>query len=228
MIISTTIIAEIGALVGDPGRANMLISLLDGRALTARELAERAGVTPQTASGHLSKLLAAGMIHMERQGRHHYHRLASADIAQMLEAMHVAGAQAAPNGKPRRTGPADPQMREARSCYDHLAGRLAVQLAEALTGPDPLDKTIRISPEGEANLTAWGLDLADLRRSKRVFCRACLDWSERRPHLAGAVGAAILNRCLDLGWLRRRDTNRSLIITPPGREGFGRRFHLSF
>ena len=93
MAVSTSMIAELGALVGDPGRANMLMAMLDGRALTARELADRAGVTPQTASGHLAKLLAAGMIRMERQGRHHYHRLASADIAQMLEAMHVAGAR---------------------------------------------------------------------------------------------------------------------------------------
>jgi DNA-binding transcriptional ArsR family regulator len=195
--------------------------------VTARELADRAGVTPQTASGHLAKLLAAGMIVMERRGRHHYHRLASPEIAQMLEAMHVAGARARPLGKARESGPADPHMREARSCYDHLAGRVAVQLAEALTGTDLGDFAIRISPQGEADLIAWGLDLGEIRRSKRPFCRTCLDWSERRPHVAGAIGAAILSRCLELGWLRRRDGDRSLLITPAGKTGFGKHFHLS-
>ena len=133
MTVTTNTIAELGALIGDPGRANMLIALLDGRALTARELADRAGVTPQTASRHLGKLLEAGLLRMERQGRRHYHRLATPDVARMLEAMHVAAAGSMTASHPARTGTADPHMREARSCYDHLAGRIAVELAATLT-----------------------------------------------------------------------------------------------
>jgi len=223
MSVSTRTIAELGALVGDPGRANMLMAMLDGRALTARELADRAGVTPQTASGHLAKLLAAGMIRMERQGRHHYHRLASADIAQMLEAMHVAGAGIA--GRVGRTGPRDAQMREARSCYDHLAGRLAVDLADALTDRE---EAVGLSITGEQRLVDWGIDMAALRRVRRPFCRPCLDWSERRPHLAGSIGAAILDQVLAAGWLRRSEGSRALQVTPVGQRGFHDRFGLRF
>jgi len=225
MAVSTSMIAELGALVGDPGRANMLMAMLDGRALTARELADRAGVTPQTASGHLAKLLAAGMIRMERQGRHHYHRLASADIAQMLEAMHVAGARLSERTRTVRTGPRDAQMREARSCYDHLAGRLAVELADRLT--DGADASA-LSTAGERRLADWGLDIMSLRSVRRPFCRPCLDWSERRPHLAGAIGAAILDHSLASGWLRRSDGSRALQVTPAGQRGFADRFGLRF
>jgi len=190
-------------------------------------LADRAGVTPQTASGHLAKLLAAGMIRMEPQGRHHYHRLASPDVAQMLEAMHVAGAKATPKGRPARTGPTDPLMREARSCYDHLAGRLAVALAEALTDSVATSTGYAVSPDGEALLADWGVDIGKARSAKRIYSRPCLDWSERRPHLAGAIGAAILSHSLELGWLRRRDGCRSLLITPAGYRGFRERFGVS-
>jgi len=223
MAVTITTIAELGSLIGDPGRANMLIALLDGRALTARELADRAGVTPQTASGHLGRLLAAGMIRMERQGRHHYHRLASPDVARMLEAMHVAGATIADGRRIVRTGPRDAAMREARSCYDHLAGRLAVALASALT--DDAD-TVTLSAEGEGRLRAWGVDLDSAHAARRPFCRPCLDWSERRPHLAGAIGAAILDHSLALGWLRRRQASRALTVTPAGQRGYQDRFGL--
>lgn len=218
-MVSTTTIAELGALVGDPGRANMLIALLDGRALTARELADQAGVTPQTASGHLARLLAAEMIRVEQQGRHRYHRLASSDIADLLEAMHVAGARLATTATPRQPRPVDPAMRAARSCYDHVAGGLGVALADALAMRDGGDGS-ELTAEGEQRLATWGIDLAGLRSMRRPFCRACLDWSERRPHLAGAVGAAILDRSLDLGWLRHRTGSRALIVTPAGESGF--------
>ena len=220
---TTNTIAELGALVGDPGRASMLLAVLDGRALTARELADRAGVTPQTASRHLSKLLEAGLLRVEPQGRHRYHRLASAEVARMLEAMHVAGAHANPGAAGRRTGPADPQLRELRTCYDHLAGRFAVSLAEVLAAPD-VEGRLQLTATGEHRLTRWGLDLSALRNSRRVFCRSCLDWSERRPHLAGLLGAAILDRSLDLHWLRRRPGARSMDVTPAGRLGFNHAF----
>lgn len=227
-MVTIATIAEIGALVGDPARANMLTALLDGRALTARELAELAGVTPQTASGHLAKLMASGLICMEVQGRRHYHRLASAEVAQMLEAMHVAGAGLKPQGPARRIGPADPAMRVARTCYDHLAGALAVGIADALSEDGaPFASACSLSCQGEARLAAWGIDLEAARKGRKVFCRPCLDWSERRPHLAGALGVEILNRSIELGWLRRRFGRRELIITPIGRQGFREQFGVT-
>lgn len=225
-MVSTAVIAELGALVGDPGRANMLTAMLDGRALTARELADRAGISPQTASGHLAKLVAGGMVQMEQQGRHRYHRLASADIAHMLEAMHVAGAQAAGQVKACRTGPADPAMRAARTCYDHLAGRLGVALADALS--NPADSAEVLSQEGRMKLVKWGLDLDVPIFGQRPFCRLCLDWSERRPHLAGRVGAMILDHSLALGWVRRRERVRSLLVTQAGYLGFKTQFGVAF
>ena len=223
-MVSTTTVAELGALVGDPGRANMLIALLGGRALTARELADSAGITPQTASGHLARLLAAGLIRVERQGRYHYHRLASSAVADLLEAIHVAGAALTTQAPTRRCGPVDPTLRAARSCYDHIAGTLGVGLADALSEPgDDAGRTL--SAAGERRLGDWGIDLGRLRRLRRPFCRPCLDWSERRPHLAGAVGAAILERSLDLGWVRRRPGSRALIVTPVGAAAFGVDLH---
>ncbi|HET8613406.1 MAG TPA: winged helix-turn-helix domain-containing protein [Sphingomonas sp.] len=226
-MVSIARVAEIGALVGDPARAAMLTALLDGRALSAGELAACAGVAPQTASGHLARLAAAGLIRVERQGRRRYHRLASADVAAMLESMHVAGERAAP--RPIRTGPADAALRAARSCYDHLAGRLAVDLADALTARGWVDLEggdDGLSAAGAKALAEWGVDVPALRTAKRRFCRPCLDWSERRPHVAGALGAAILDRGLALGWLRRRSDSRALIVTPIGAAGFRSRFGI--
>jgi DNA-binding transcriptional ArsR family regulator len=227
--VSTTTIAEMGALIGDPGRASMLTGLLDGRALTARELADLAGVSPQTASSHLGKLIAAGLIRMEKHGRHHYHQLASAEVAHMLESMHVAGAHRAP--APRRAaGAHDKAIQAARSCYDHLAGKLAVELADALQARGFIRLDLSggaLTDSGADFLSGWGIDLAGARRGKRAFCRACLDWSERRPHLAGAVGAAILDRSLALDWVRRRQGTRALAVTPAGQLGFARTFAVA-
>jgi len=220
-------VARIGALVGDAGRASMLAALMDGRALTAAELAARAGVSAQTASGHLSKMVAAGLLVMRRQGRHRYHALASPDVAVLLEALGQV-ALARTEGSPYpRIGPRDAALRAARTCYDHLAGRLAVDLADAMArrghveiGPDAGIVTV----EGETFLREIGIDVPTLAASKRALCRTCLDWSERRVHLAGAVGAAILRRCLDLRWLRRVDGTRALAVTAGGEEGFRKVF----
>jgi len=224
-------LAEIGALVGDPGRARMLEALLDGRALTAGELAERAGVTAQTASGHLAKLRANGLIVMRRQGRHRYHSLASPEVAAMLESMAQMAAAQDRAGSKRidRLGPRDQALRAARTCYDHLAGRLAVDIMDALVGGGHLeiaDDGAALTGSGESFLEAFGIDLADAARSRRVFCRTCLDWSERRPHLAGAVGAAILGACLERRWLRRLPGTRALAVTVDGRLGLRRQFGL--
>lgn len=226
--------AETAALVGDPARANMLSALMDGRALTATELARVAGVTPQTASGHLVRLTSAGLLSVRRQGRHRYHRLASSEVARMLEGiMAVAEGRCAPATDARRLafGPRDAALRAARTCYDHLAGRLGVALADALTARgyvELADDGGAVTDEGSARLRAFGLDLAAALSGRRVFCRPCLDWSERRPHIAGALGAALCRRCFGLGWLRRIDGSRAVAVTPPGREGFRRTFGLRF
>ncbi len=217
-------VAEIGALIGDPGRAAMLEALMDGRALTAAELASAAGVTPQTASGHLGKLAAAGLIVVERQGRHRYHRLASAEVAGLLE--QLASFAERPEARSSRrvsTRPKDAAMRAARSCYDHLAGRLAVDLTDALLDQGHLELDLdggAVTAAGRRFFAEFGLNLDGAKSSKRAFCRPCLDWSERRPHLAGAVGAALFCRCMDLGWLRRIDGSRAMTVTQSGRKGF--------
>ncbi len=224
-------VAEIGAVVGDPARANILEALLDRRALTANELATRAGVSPQTASGHLAKLIAAGLITMERHGRFHYHRLASSEVARMLEI--IAQVASARNivqaGRTVRTGPRDAALRTARSCYDHMAGWLAVSLADAMIGRGQIEFDRDgggVTDDGKTFLERFGIDCAAATRSKRVFCRPCLDWSERRPHLAGVVGAAILQRSLELGWVRKLDGSRALAITPAGQGGFHKAFGI--
>jgi len=221
-------VAEIGALLGDAGRVNMIAGLLDGRALTARELAALAGVTPQTASGHLAKLGAAGLIVVERQGRHRYHRLASAEVARMVEAMmNVAQRETTP--RTVRVGPRDAALREARTCYDHLAGRLGVGLADSLQTRGYLildDDGGAVSPAGRVFLTEFGLDLDQLAGGRRAFCRPCLDWSERRPHLAGALGGALMARLFDLGWIRRVGGTRAVAVSVSGESGLHQHFGL--
>ena len=233
-MLSIAAFAETAALAGDPARANMLMALMDGRALTAAELARAAGITPQTASGHLARLTQAGLLAVQRRGRHHYHRLASPAVARMIEGiMEVSETGAA--GDRRRavvTGPRDRAMRAARTCYDHLAGNLAVRLAEAMTDRGLVD----LSPEGGAVTEAglgffrdFGLDLdtAETKsRRGRVFCRPCLDWSERRPHLGGTLGAALATRCFDLHWIRRVEGSRAVAVTRAGEQGFHQAFGL--
>jgi DNA-binding transcriptional ArsR family regulator len=230
---NTSALAETAALVGDPARAGMLMALMGGRALTASELARAAGVTPQTASGHLARLSAAGLLAIQRQGRHHYHRLASPAVARMLEG--IIEVSQIESARPQRaifTGPRDAAMRAARTCYDHLAGRLGVGLADSLTSHGHID----LSPEagaltdsGEAFLREFGVDLDDVPRSgsgRRVFCRPCLDWSERRLHVGGTLGAALTARCFALGWIRRVDGTRTIAVTPQGERGFHDRFEV--
>ena len=224
-MVSTAMIAEIAALAGDPARAAMLNTLMDGRALTATELASVAGITPQTASGHLARLTTAGLLAVEKQGRHRYHRLASQAIAQMIESISQVASTLEPPRRTLSTGPRDLALRAARTCYDHLAGRLGVALADALleAGHAEIDGDAgEVTDSGLALFAALGVDLGRSsgrggRRSTRVFCRPCLDWSERRPHLAGAVGAAICTHSFAQGWIRRVEGTRAVSITPKGR-----------
>jgi DNA-binding transcriptional ArsR family regulator len=223
--ISSNTLAEIGALMGDTTRANMMSALMGGQALTASELAYRAGVTAQTTSGHLAKLTEAGLLSLARQGRHRYYRLASPLVGRMLESMMaVASTQSPPRYRPASR--IDDDLRQARTCYDHLAGRLGVALADALTEAGHVILSAdggEVTESGHAFLHDFG---AEPVAGKRVFCRPCLDWSERRPHIAGRLGAALACRCFDLGWVARQRDTRAVAITPEGRDGFAERFRI--
>jgi len=222
------LIAEVANLVGDPARANILAALLDQRALTASELAYAAGVSPQTTSSHLGKLAQAHLLEVEKQGRHRYYRLASPLVAQMLESVMAVSAHGPRRGRPLAR--CDEGLRKARTCYDHLAGLLGVGLADALTqrGFIALDRDGgEVTAAGITFFSELGLDLTAPAKSRRVFCRPCLDWTERRPHLGVAVGAALASRCFDLGWVERQRKSRGLVITPKGERGLLEVFGLT-
>lgn len=218
-------LAQVARLFADPTRARMLSRLMDGRACTAGELARDAGVTPQTASGHLSQLLEGGVIRVEVQGRHRYARLADAQVARALEALGTIG-----RGMPPRVGTPEP-LRFARTCYDHLAGRLAVDLADALERRSVLvasDEAWEVTESGARFLARLGVDVARLGEGRRVLVRRCLDWSERRPHLAGALGAALLGRLFELRWIARRKDPRAVRLTVDGRQALSRELGLDW
>ncbi|HZZ33875.1 MAG TPA: winged helix-turn-helix domain-containing protein [Phenylobacterium sp.] len=214
-------IATIAALLGDPARANMLTALLGGQALTAGELAREAGVTAQTASSHLSRLEAGGLLTQRKQGRHRYYALSGEDVAGVLEALMGLAAR---TGHTRvRTGPKEPALRRARVCYDHLAGELAVGMLESLKARGLISETeeaLALTPTGETFMAALGLDLPALTLSRRPLCKGCLDWSVRRTHLAGALGAALLDRFYGLGWAVREPGTRLVNFSPRGLEAF--------
>ena len=224
---SNAAFAEVASLAGDPARAGMLHALMDGRALTATELARVAGITPQTASGHLTQLTAGGLLSVEKQGRHRYHRLASPAVARMLESIMQVAADTAPRKK-TFAGPRDLALRAARTCYDHLAGHLGVALADALVTRGDIELTADagiVTKSGAALFDRLGIDLgidlgASGKRKRRMMCRPCLDWSERRPHLAGHVGAALCKHCLSEGWIKHIDGTRAVAITVKGQRQF--------
>ncbi|WP_188610189.1 ArsR/SmtB family transcription factor [Chelatococcus reniformis] len=218
-------IATVAALIGDPARANMLAALMDGRALTASELAEAAGVTIQTASGHLAKLDAARLLTAERQGRNRYFRLSGTDVAFVLEGL--MGLAQRTGAVQVRTGPRDPALRMARVCYDHLAGELGVTLLDRLLLRGLLTDTPEpdVTADGAAFFIGLGVHIDSQRKRRRPLCRRCLDWSERRSHLGGLVGARLLTRMMEQGWLRRGE-GRVILVTPDGRRALADRFGL--
>jgi DNA-binding transcriptional ArsR family regulator len=220
-------ISEVAALVGNPARANVLIALLDGRALTAGELAYAAGVSPQTTSEHLARMTEARLLVLAKQGRHSYYRLASPLVGRMLESIMAVAADGPPRHRPRSR--CDDALRMARTCYDHLAGRLGVALADALSARNLVVLTEdggMVTPAGEEFFRRFGIDLHQISHGRRAFCRPCLDWTERRPHLAGAVGAALAARCFDLGWIAHVRDSRALEILPSGARGFAELFGI--
>lgn len=209
--------SRVGALIGSPARALMLTELFDGRALTATELAGVASVSPATASEHLSLLLSGGLVTREKSGRHNYYRLASPEIASALEQLAVQTANITPAAKTTRT--VRKPIQNARMCYDHIAGHLGVSIADALVEKGALvalDTDYELTAKGTALFADLGINPAELKRTKRVFARQCLDWSERRHHVSGAVGAALADLAFDRGWIARAAERRVLIVTPFG------------
>jgi DNA-binding transcriptional ArsR family regulator len=227
-MITGPIIAEIAALVGDPARATMVSALLDGRSLSASELALAARVTPQTASTHLARLTEAGLLSAVRLGRHRQFRLASPTVADMIDG--IVAVALAKRPRYRALSRHARALGMARICYDHLAGRLSVALTDALVARDYVvidDEAAEITRAGARFLTGFGIELRSLRSTRRHFCRLCLDWTERRPHIAGAVGAAITRRCFDLGWMERTQRSHAVTVTPQGQRGFHTTFGIN-
>lgn len=221
-------IARLGALIGDPARASMLTALLSGKALTASELAFEAGITAQTASSHLAKIQAGGLLQERRQGRHRYFALADQEVAALLEAM--LGLAAKKGHLRTRTGPKDPALRHARVCYNHLAGDLGVRMMDSLLARGHLAEApdgVTLTQSGRHYLTDFSIDIAAIEASRRPLCKACLDWSNRRSHLAGPLAAALLDRFYTLGWARRLDNSRTVAFTPAGEAAFLKTFPLS-
>jgi DNA-binding transcriptional ArsR family regulator len=221
-------IARIAGLVGDPARAEILTALMTGQALTATELVGVAGLTKQTVSGHLAKLVDAQLLAVEHQGRHRYFRLADPDVAHLLESLMGIAFR---SGAVRvRSSPREPALRKARVCYDHLAGDLGVAAMDSLVERRMLrvaDGRPELTRRGREFCAELGIALEPLSRQKRPLCRTCLDWSVRRPHLAGALGAAILARCFELGWARRAAGSRVVQFSPAGERAFRERFAVA-
>lgn len=214
-------IALLGSLIGDPARANILICLMSGKALTASELAAEAGITAQTASSHLGKLEGAGLLTLRKQGRHRYFALADDEVGNLLEAM--MGLAAKRGYMRARTGPRDPALRKARVCYNHLAGEFGVRMFDSLLARDFVreeGEEVSLTDAGEAFVGQLGIDLAGIRSPRRPLCRSCLDWSARRTHLAGALGTAILDRFYELGWAHRIEGSRIVSFTGEGERRF--------
>jgi DNA-binding transcriptional ArsR family regulator len=220
-------IVGIAALIGDHARAEILTALMTGQALTATELAQVAGVTKQTVSAHLSKLLEAKLLAMESQGRHRYFRLADRDVALLLESL--MGVAYRTGAVRLRSSPREPALRKARVCYDHLAGDIGVQLYESLERRRLLrsgDEGPALTKPGREFCAQFGIDLDALARQRRPLCRACLDWSVRRHHLAGSLGTALLDKCLAQGWARRARDSRVIHFSPAGEKALRQRFGL--
>ena len=220
-------IARLAALLADPTRAGMCLALLDGTAWTAGELATTTGVARSTASEHLDQLVAGGLLSEERQGRHRYLRIATPAAAQLVESLAV---QAGPGARPRslRAVTAGEAMARGRTCYDHLAGRLGVAVLDALVDRDliALRRGVALTEAGQRWLADLGVDVDDLARQRRPLLRTCLDWTERRPHLAGAVGAAVCTRFTDEGWVER-GTGRTVRVTDSGSRALRRLLGLT-
>ncbi|MDH4652203.1 winged helix-turn-helix domain-containing protein [Pseudomonas sp. BN606] len=219
-------LAALAGAIADPARSRMLCSLLDGHARTATELAAVADIGASTASGHFTRLLEQGLVVLHVQGRHRYYQLASRQVAQTLESLlSLAGVPAA------AFRPSTPSvLRQARTCYDHCAGEVAVQLHDALLAANWIesqDKDYRITDAGTQALGRLGIDLAEVQRQRRRLAYPCMDWSERSPHVGGALGAALLDLMLKRGWVTRHLDSRALSVTPKGVSSLSKSFGMA-
>jgi DNA-binding transcriptional ArsR family regulator len=221
-------IAAVAELIGEPARAAILVALADGRALPAGELARAAGVSAQSASGHLSRLVDGGLLAVRREGRHRYFRMAGPEVGHVLEAL--GAISTVPLRADVARPPEDAALHTLRSCYDHLAGRVAVDLARVLETAGAIravgEREYELGPRGQRWFRRLGIDTDALRGSRRSFAHRCLDWTERRPHVAGTLGAALLGRVVALGWVARRKRTRALRITHLGAQELERRFAI--
>ncbi|MEO6287261.1 MAG: transcriptional regulator [Dyadobacter sp.] len=221
--------SEIAALLGDKSRAVMLWCLLDGRAYTASELAICANISAQSASNHLAKMINANMLGVEKQGRHRYYRYASAEVAQVIESM--ASLVTLSNEHSRIRKPAQNDFTYARTCYDHLAGKFGVDLTTSLVQRNMLrieEKRYAVTPEGVVWFQSIGINPEESKSQKRSFAHQCLDWSERKHHLAGALGTSLLNGLMKNDWIRRKQFSREIIITPTGKLQLSNSLGLEF
>jgi DNA-binding transcriptional ArsR family regulator len=225
MITTDPDLAVIGRTLADTHRSRFLLALLGGEELSAGELAARSGASPSLASAHLAKLLDAGLVTATRDGRQRYYRVATAQVAEALEGLIAIAPPRKPSGlREARRGEA---IRRARTCYDHLAGCLGVALTESLEEREllrPGEGVWELTARGEAAFADLGIDVDDLRGRRRAFIRSCLDWTERRPHLAGALGAALATRFFELAWIRRLPATRAVVLTPAGEAELRARF----
>lgn len=221
-------IAYIASLIGDPARANILTALMSGKALTASELAQEAGVTLQTASSHLSKLDAGGLLRPRKQGRHKYFSLASDDVAHVLEGL--MGLAAGAGHTRKRTGPKDAKLRKARVCYNHLAGDMGTHMFDSLVSQGYLSidgDDLVLTETGAQFVSEFGIDLDALSRARAPLCRECLDWSERRSHLGGSLGRAFLSRFEGMSWIKRDKDTRVITFSTMGAKAFQSMFPLN-
>lgn len=222
-------LASVGELIGEPARAAILVYLLDGRARTAGELSFTANISAQSASAHLSKLVDGGLLTVRNSGRHRYYGLSGPEVAHALEALGAISTK--PRPATVRRSPASEDMYAARSCYDHLAGRIAVGLAQWLEDRKIVrslgERDYELGSQGRDWFARFGIQADGLRSSRRCFARKCIDWTERRPHIAGALGAALCSRLISLGWIARRRDTRALRITTEGARKLRAQFGLT-
>ncbi|EFU40695.1 putative transcriptional regulator, ArsR family protein [Paenibacillus vortex V453] len=220
-------ISQIASLVSDASRAAILTALLDGRYHPAGELAHMANIKPQTASFHLSKMVTANLVTVEKQGRHRYYGIANQEVARIMETL----LSISPPVEIRSLNQAleHKAIRHARTCYDHLAGSLGIQLTDSLLSAGVLSDVgdqFTVTEKGVAFFQTFQIDLERVKKKRRSFTHRCLDWSERRHHLAGALGHALLERLLELAWIQRMPKTRAISITPEGKRGLKETFHI--
>lgn len=222
-------IVEVASLIGESSRITMLMCLLGGQALPASELARAAGITPQTASSHLARMVEGGLLIHESYGRHRYYRLASEEVGHALESLNAIAPL-----KPIRSLRESDQSKAlhfARTCYDHIAGEVGVALTDKMLELGLVKEEGRdfvVTPDGAKWFEDFGIPLEGLTKTRRHFARQCLDWSERRHHMAGALGAAVTNRSFELGWITRIPGGRAIRVTDDGFQGFERELRITF